>query len=240
MRFMVMHKMTEEMETDLPPEQDVVDGVDQLISEGLKDKTFISGEGLQPSRTRLHIRYENGRRTIENGPFANPSELVGGFTLLKVRSREEAIACCDQLAAALGDVELYLGPVNEAWDMGFMPKPENAPLRFLALHKISARAEQELPPDSEAQARLAAVIDELKSARVLQGAGMLTSTKKGARIRFDGPTPRVIDGPFAESKELVAGYALVELPSRAAAIDWAVRYGKVVKVNEVDVRQLSA
>jgi hypothetical protein len=49
---------------------------------------------------------------------------------------------------------------------------------------------------------------------------------------------RVIDGPFAESKELIAGYSLLELPSKAAAIEWSVRFGQIVKANEVEVRQL--
>jgi len=60
--------------------------------------------------------------------------------------------------------------------------------------------------------------------------GGLASTKNGARIRFEGGKHPVIDGPFAESKELVAGYAIFDLPSKAAAIDWAVPFGDVVKV----------
>jgi hypothetical protein len=48
----------------------------------------------------------------------------------------------------------------------------------------------------------------------------------------------VIDGPFAESKELVAGYAIFDLPSKADAIDWVTRFGEIVKVNEVEIRQM--
>ena len=48
----------------------------------------------------------------------------------------------------------------------------------------------------------------------------------------------MIDGPFTESKEFVAGYAILDLPSKAAAIDWATRFGDVVKVNEVEIRQM--
>jgi hypothetical protein len=49
----------------------------------------------------------------------------------------------------------------------------------------------------------------------------------------------VIDGPVAESKEFVAGYAILDLPSKAAAIEWAMRFGDIVKVNEIEVRQMS-
>jgi hypothetical protein len=64
-------------------------------------------------------------------------------------------------------------------------------------------------------------------------------TKHGARVRFQGGKRTVIDGPFAESKELIAGYAILELPSKAEAIEWAGKFGEVVEVNEVEIRQLA-
>jgi len=238
MRFMVMHKMTEEMEKGLSPDPAIIEGVDKLIREGLKEKAFVSGEGLKPSSQRMHIAYKNGKRTVASGPFTEAKELVGGFALMRVRSKEEAIACCDKFAAVIGDVELFLGPVVEPWDLGMMPKPENAPLRFLSMHKMDDAA-SEAPPDPKLVARMSALIDEMTKAGVLQATGSLASTKKGARIRFEGGKRTVIDGPFAESKELIAGYAILDLPSKAAAIEWAMRFGDVVKVNEVEVRQIA-
>jgi hypothetical protein len=238
MRFMVMHKMTDEMEKGLPPAPEVIEGVGKLIEEGVKENVFVSGEGLKPSSQRVHIAYKNGERTITDGPFTEAKELVAGFALMRVKSKDEAIAWCDKFAAVLGDVELFLGPVVEAWDLGMMPKPENAPLRVLSMHKMDERAENEAPPDPTLMAKMGALIDEMTKAGVLETAGGLASTKKGARIRFDGGKRTVIDGPFAESKELVAGYAILDLPSKAAAIEWAMRFGDVVKVNEVEVRQM--
>jgi len=238
MRFMVMHKMTEEMERGLPPDPAIIEGVGRLIQEGLKEKAFVSGEGLKPSSQRVHIAYKNGKRTIIDGPFTEAKELVGGFGLMRVRSKEEAISWCDKFAAVMGDVELFLGPVVEPWDLGMMPKPENAPLRFLSMHKMDERSENEAPPDPQLMAKMRALIEEMTKAGVLQATGGLSSTKKGARIRFQGGKRTVIDGPFAESKELIAGYAILDLPSKAAAIEWAMRFGDVVKVNEVDVRQM--
>ena len=111
MRFMVMHKMTEEMEKGLPPDPEIIAGVGKLIQDAAKDCAFVSGEGLQPSSQRLHIAYSKGKRTITNGPFTDARELVAGFALMKVQSREDAIAWCDRFAAVLGDVELVMGPV---------------------------------------------------------------------------------------------------------------------------------
>jgi hypothetical protein len=238
MRFMVMHKMTEEMEKGLPPEPAIIEGVGKLIAEGLKEKVFVSGEGLKPSSQRVRIVYKNGKRRITDGPFTEAKELIAGFALMRVRSKEEAIAWCDRFAAVIGDVELFMGPVVEPWDLGMGPKPENAPLRFLSMHKMDERSENEAPPDPKLMAKMGALIDEMTKAGVLEATGGLASTKKGARIRFDGGKRTVIDGPFAESKELVAGYAILDLPSKAAAIAWGMRFGDVVKVNEVEVRQM--
>jgi len=237
MRFMVMHKMTEEMEKGLPPDPAIIEGVGKLVQEGVKDKVFVSGEGLKPSSQRVHIVYKNGKRTITDGPFTEAKELVGGYALMRVRSKEEAIGWCDKFAAVVGDVELFMGPVVEPWDLGMAPKPANAPLRFLSMQKMND-ATAETPPDPGLMAKMDALINEMTKAGVLQATGGLTSTKKGARIRFDGGKRTVIDGPFAESKELIAGYAILELPSKAAAIEWAMRFGDVVKVNEVEVREI--
>jgi hypothetical protein len=134
-------------------------------------------------------------------------------------------------------VELYLGPVVELWDLGMAPRPPHPPLRVLSL--MRATGDDDAPPDAAQAQKMGALIAEMTAAGVLEATGGLASTKRGARIRFDGGKPRVIDGPFAESKELVAGYAILELPSKAAAIEWGARFGAIVKVDEVDVREMA-
>jgi hypothetical protein len=238
MRFMIMHKMTEAMERGEQPDPAVCSGVDQLLEEGLKNNIFISGEGLKPSSERVHVVYKGGKRTVTEGPFADPKELVGGFGLFQVSSREEALVWCDRFAAVLGDVELYMGPVVEAWDMGVAPKPDTAPLRFLALHKWEPH-HLDSAPNPELDAKMGALIGEMMEAGVLQATGSLASTEHGARISYRGGRRTVIDGPFAESKELVAGYAIIDVPSKADAIEWAQRFGDVVQVNEIEVRQMN-
>jgi hypothetical protein len=237
MRFMLMHKMTDEMEKGLPPEPAVMAAIGKMIEDSVKQKVFLSGEGLKPSSQRVHIVYNNGKRTITDGPFTEAKELVAGFALMRVRSKEEAIAWCDKFAALIGDTELFMGPVVEPWDLG-APKPENAPLRFLSMHKLDERAESGAPPDPKMMAQMGALIEEMTKAGVLQATGGLGATKQGARIRFEAGKHTVIDGPFAESKELVAGFAICELPSKAAAVEWGIRFGEIVKVNEVEVRQM--
>jgi hypothetical protein len=237
MRFMIMHKVTDQMEKGLPPEPAVMEGIGKLMEDGLKQKVFLGGEGLKPTSQRLRIAYGRGKRTMVRGPFEDGGELPAGFALMRVRSEEEAIAWCDRFASAMGhDVELFLGPVVEPWDLGMGAKPAGAPLRFLAMHEADARSENDGPPDPALLAKVGALIEEMTSAGVLEAAGGLASTKQGARLQWKGGKRTVIDGPFAESKELVAGYAIFELPSKADAIAWAIRFGETVRVDEVDVR----
>jgi hypothetical protein len=238
MKFMIMHKVTDEMERGLPPDKSVIEGVGKLVGDALREKRMIAGAGLKPTSQRSHIVYSGGKRTITDGPFAEAKELVGGYAQMRVRSKEEAIAWCDKFAAALGgDVEVFLGPVVEPWDLGVVPKPADAPLRFLAMHRMDARSEAGAPPDPALFPKIAALTEEMTKAGVFEGAAGLLSTKHGARLRWDAGGKRTItDGPFAESKELVAGFVILDLPSKEEAVAWAIRFREVVKVNEIDVR----
>ena len=239
MRFMVMHKMTEQMEAGLKPDPAIFEGIDKLIQEGAAQNVFLSGEGLKPSSERVHIAYKNGKRTITDGPFTEAKELIAGFALMRVRSKEEAISWCDKFAAVIGDVELFMGPVVELWDLGMMPKPENPPLRFLSMHQVNDHHSAcDGPPDPQLMAKMGALVEEMKKAGVLEATDGLTSTQQGARIHYKGGKRTVTDGPFTESKELIAGYAILDVPSKAEAIEWATRFGDIVKVNEVEVRQM--
>jgi hypothetical protein len=137
-------------------------------------------------------------------------------------------------------MDVVLGPVVEPWDLGMTKKPAKPPLRFLSLYLTDERTQQDTPRDPALVAKLDALIGEIRAAGALQGSGGLEHTKHGARIRYKSGKRSVTDGPFAESKELIAGYAIIEVPSKAAAIDWALRFGDVVKVEEIDVRLMQA
>jgi hypothetical protein len=237
------------MEKGLPPDPAEVEAIGKLVQDAFAKRVFVSGEGLKSSSHRMHVVYKGGQRAFVSGPFADSRELAAGFALMRVRSRDEALEWCDRFAAILGDVELFLGEVHEPWDMGMEPKPADAPLRFLAMHKADARSESEAPHDPAVTARMGALVDEMTKAGVLQATGSLGSTRRGARIHYErgngngnggktSKTPRVTDGPFAESKELIAGYAIFELPSKTAALEWASRFGEIVNVNELEIRQM--
>ena len=96
-------------------------------------------------------------------------------------------------------------------------------MRFMMIVKASKDYEAGKMPSQELIAAMGAYNEELMKAGVLlDGAGLHPSTK-GARVRFSGGTKTVIDGPFAETKELTGGYWLIQVQSKEEAVQWALR-----------------
>lgn len=116
-------------------------------------------------------------------------------------------------------------------------------MRFMVMHKQMEEIDESapLPPPSEReQQELSALMDEWKKAGVLQAAEAVLPSAQAVRLQFKGLKRTVIDGPFAESKELIGGFSILELPSREEAIAWTNRYAAILGDVEVDVLRLSA
>src|SRR2546428_7134996 len=96
-------------------------------------------------------------------------------------------------------------------------------MRVLILAKEGVQTEAAKPPTPEAMAEYQKFNEELVKAGVVIGAGRLSPSSQGKRVRFDGTKRSVIDGPFAESKELVAGYWLWQVRSIDEALEWLKR-----------------
>jgi hypothetical protein len=96
-------------------------------------------------------------------------------------------------------------------------------MRVLILAKEGEQSEAATPPTPEAMAEYQRFNEELVKAGVVIGSGRLSPSAQGKRVRFDGKKRSVIDGPFAESKELVAGYWLWQVRSMDEALEWLRR-----------------
>ena len=112
-------------------------------------------------------------------------------------------------------------------------------MRFMMIVKANADSEAGVMPSEELIAAMTRYNEELAKAGVLLDLSGLQPSSKGARVRFSGGKRTVIDGPFAETKELIAGYWLIQVKSREEAIEWATRapapHGEE---GEIEVRQL--
>jgi hypothetical protein len=110
-------------------------------------------------------------------------------------------------------------------------------MRFMVLVPASAESEAGVMPSTDLLAEMTSYNEQLVAAGVLLAGEGLHPTSKGARIRFSGGERTVIDGPFTESKELVAGYWVWECASRDEAIEWLKRAPFDGGV-EVELRQI--
>jgi hypothetical protein len=111
-------------------------------------------------------------------------------------------------------------------------------MRFMVIVKASKDSEAGMMPSEEMLAAMAKYNEELVKAGVmLEGAG-LQSSAKGARVRFSGSKRTVIDGPFAETKELIAGYWIFQVKSLDEAIEWVRRCPNPHNEDsEIEIRQ---
>ena len=108
-------------------------------------------------------------------------------------------------------------------------------MRFMTLYKPGK--ESDAPPTQEEMANMGRLIEDMARAGVLIATDGLQPSSKGARVKFSGAKRTVIDGPFAEVKELIAGFWLIEVKSKDEAIEWVKRVpcmeGSVVEIRQV-------
>lgn len=232
MRFMVMHKVDAVMEAGGPPPAGVIENMGKFVQDSLKSGVFKDGAGLHPSSRRVRLVFAGGERIVTRGPYEGGNELLASFAMIKAASMENAVEIATRIAGALGDVEIEIGPVVEPWDLGVMARPPNAPNRFLLLRKAGTAFETGAPDP----AGLAPLCDELARDGVLLSTATLAPSAQGARYRKTAGKRQWTDGPFTESKELVAGFSIVELPSLDEARTWTEAYAAILGDNEVDVR----
>jgi len=108
-------------------------------------------------------------------------------------------------------------------------------MRFMMLRKADENTEAGVQPSSELLAVMGKYIDEMVKAGVMREGEGLQPTAKGVRVKFSGGKPAVIDGPFTETKELVAGYAIIDVKSKEEAIEWAKRWPALDADGEVEI-----
>jgi hypothetical protein len=112
-------------------------------------------------------------------------------------------------------------------------------MRFMVMVKATKDSEAGKMPSEELLAAMAKYNEELVKAGIMLDGNGLQASSKGARVHFSGPKRTVIDGPFAETKELVAGYWLWQCKSLAEAIEWVKRCPNPMNEDsDIEIRQV--
>jgi len=236
MHFMIMHKNQTQTEAGDPPSMEVVTKMGALIGGHAKAGRLIDGAGLGASKTRTRLVFRDGRSTMRHGPYRGEHELPAATLLLKVRTREEAIGWAERYGAILGDGEIELGKVTEPWDLGLMPAPENPPLQILLIEKADAATEG-TGRSAKQKTALTRLKTEMTKAGVLIRSLRLQPSAEAKRLVFTNNDLHVIDGPFTESKELIGGFAVLDLSGMDEAIALCRPYAEILGGTlEMDVR----
>jgi hypothetical protein len=239
MRFIMMHKHDSHTEAGELPPPELVAQMGAFIDEHARAGRFVDGAGLGASKTRTRLSFKDGRCSIQPGPYTGERELPANLLVLQVKTREEAIGWAERYGKILSDGELELGKVTEPWDLGLMPEPEGAPLQFLLVDKATAETEG-TGRSTQVKAALTRLQTEMTKAGVLQRRYALEPSRRGKRLHFTNNKLRIVDGPFTESKEMIGGFAVMNLASIEEAIELDKRYAEILGGTlEIDVRGIS-
>ena len=125
MRFMIIVKATKDSEAGVMPSEQLLTDMGKFNKELAKAGVLLAGDGLQPSSKGARVRFSGKKRTVVDGPFAETKELVAGFWIWKVKSKEEAIEWVKRCPNPFPvDSEIEIRQIFEAEDFGAEFTPE--------------------------------------------------------------------------------------------------------------------
>ncbi len=125
MRFMVIVQATKDSEAGVLPSEELLTAMGKYNEELAKAGIMLAGDGLQPSSKGARVRFSGNKRTVVDGPFAETKELVAGFWIWKVKSKEEAIEWVKRCPNPMpGDSDIEIRQLFEAEDFGVQFTPE--------------------------------------------------------------------------------------------------------------------
>jgi hypothetical protein len=192
---------------------------------------------LQPGAAGVRVSFSDEGPRLTPGPFSESKRGVAALGVVEAESRQAAIDWLRDASAGGAEAEFEIRETGCAGGLpGIDPSAAASKPRFLILVKADAATEAEAPSDPVRLAAMARRNDEgVKAGMLLAGDG-LRSTARSTRVKFAGGRTSVMDGPFAEAKELVAGYWLIQADSLDEAIAWACRYPYAQERPEVEIR----
>jgi hypothetical protein len=230
MHFLIVRKADSDSEAGAPVTRELVDAMaaycDQLAAQG----RFHAGEGLKPSRDGVRVHFTAGREPVlTDGPFTEAKELVAGFSVIEADSMDDAVAWVKgwPVEDANGHAEIELRPIGCPGGLSNFGDPaedESGRTRYIVMLKANARSETDWNPGPEILGRMAEANRAGHEAGYLIAGNGLSSSRHARRVRFSKGQPQVFDGPFAEIKEMVAGFWVLRVDSLDDVIAWTRTY----------------
>ena len=134
MRFMIMAMMTKESEAGPPPKPDAFVAMQKYNEEAVKAGVLLAAEGLTARSKGVRVKFSGDKRTVIDGPFAETKEVIAGFSIIQVKSLEEAIEWVKRApnGSPNGEAEVEIRKLMDVEDFGdgFTPNPEIAKVKY--------------------------------------------------------------------------------------------------------------
>ena len=226
MRFLIFRRADADTEQGAMPSDDLLHAMGAYNQRLVDAGVMRAGEGLRPTREAVRMKLSNGQATIIDGPFTETKELIAGLSVFEAASREEVVDWIKQWPQEDGDVTVEIreaGCPGGCADVHPNAEANQDGKRFAVLLRSSPALEAEDPVAQEKLDRLDAHNAQEAAKGVLLGADGLRSSARASRVKFSGGKATVLDGPFTEIKELIAGYWMIRVASMNEAIEWAKR-----------------
>ncbi|SEW28634.1 YciI family protein [Luteibacter sp. 329MFSha] len=230
MRFLILRKADDETEAGARPTRELIeamgDYVDTLAAEG----RFLAGEGLKPSGEGVRVTFGPGREPIVvDGPFAGTRELIAGFSIIDAASIDEAVEWVKgwPVEDAGGDARIDIRPIGCPGGLSGFGDPsegDSSRPRFMVMLKANERSETDFDPGPEILGRMAEANRAGQDAGHLIAGQGLSSSRHAKRVAFSGGKATVLDGPFAEIKEMVAGFWVLRVDTLDDVLAWIATY----------------
>ena len=268
MRVIMLLKSDAQSEAGVPPHDQMLTDMGKYSEQLVNAGVLLGGEGLHASSKGAKIRIAKGKTTVLDGPFAEAKEVVAGYFMLKTKDLAEAIEWTKKLPGAdyTPEAEAELRPLYETEDFPLdpseqpggwrdqeiearkeletkVPGPEKGP-RWISFLKADKNTEAELDPSTELLEKMGALMGEMQAQGLLISGEGLRASKHGAKVLLKNKKISVLDGPFTEAKEMIAGFSMFRAKTKAEAIEWARRClqihmeGTGIDTGEIEVRQV--
>jgi hypothetical protein len=134
MRFIIMAMATKESEAGPPPKPEAFAAMQKYNEEAVKAGVLLAAEGLTPSSQGARVKFSGDERMVIDGPFTETKELIAGFSIIQVRSREEAIEWVKRApnVSPNGEAQVEIRKLMDVEDFGegFTPNPEIAKVKY--------------------------------------------------------------------------------------------------------------
>ena len=222
---------------------------------------LLDASGLQPTSKGWRIKFSGDKRKVIDGPFSETKELIAGYTIIQARSKEEALEWTKRFPnpAAMAGKPRSRCANSSSWKTSLPAKQWTAFVRWGGRQEVAAAFEPNQPtrrttmkflglyrpaaPEGTPPSQETMAEDGQADRGDDQGRACCWRPRGACRARTGAGSVRggkftVTDGPFTESKELIAGFALFDVKSKEEAIEWSLRFIDVAGEGENELRQI--